>query len=579
MIKRLAVATLTLMLAAYTAAGEVYTPQGRFNVAGSGAAIDDWRTGLRWKRCVEGMSWNNTSKSCQGEPRLFTYNEALDLVRNDPEWDLPDPNQFRSIVDCGNGGPITPLKPMEYGYPLYRCEFSGRSTTIDENLFPQTPGTFHWARPRFSVRYDSRPYWLVSFASGSLLPTPPYIQAHVRLMNHQAGQIRDAYNAVQRENYFYERATDQDGMETYLEILPDGDRAGEIRERLDDLLFAKADKVTGMLTYLQRFPEGKHAAKAAAQLDDTLASQAGSIPGMIRYLELLPNGKQATDILSRLEAALFEQARTAEQMELYLTHFPTGARSAQVKQMLADLRLNQSKEPLAELGYTPVEDGASVYHQTSGLTWSRCSLGQSWDQVRQTCSGRAKVVSHEDVKKGLTVPSGWRLPHPGELRTLYECDKPLHGPNRNSSCSDFDLMINRYVFPGTPDLQKAPKALKEGYYFAQDGSVLAFNEFRSWDAAFLGRLSNPTKGFVRLVKGDMQIATQLCDAVSIYRKEAQYLQTNEMSRSFHWRDEFTRGLPRTSFEYFWRDAALNSKDSAESLVLRCRNSFGLEGKS
>jgi uncharacterized protein DUF1566 len=577
MIKHLAVAAITLMLATFTAAEDLYEPQGRFNEAKNGRVIDDWRTGLRWKRCVEGMHWVRSSQTCKGEPKVFTYDEAWDLVRNDPDWDLPDPNDYRSIVDCGNGGPITPLVPMEYAYALYRCEFSSRSTTINENLFPQTPNTLHWARPRYTVRYNSRPHWVVSFASGSLFPTQPYLQGHVRLMNRQAGQIRDAYNAAEREKYFYERSTDQDGMETYLEILPEGDRAAEIRERLDDLLFAKADDVTGLQAYLQRFPEGKHAATTGAKLDDTLASQADSIPGMIRYLELLPKGKQASAIRDQLETELFEQADTVEQMGLYLDHFPQGARSADVKQMLADLRLNQSKEKLAQLGYVPVVDGASVYHETTGLTWSRCSLGQTWDKVRQTCQGSAKIVTNVDVKGGLAIPSGWRLPHIGELRTLYECDKSIFGPNIDSSCSDFDLMINRYVFPGTPSLQKAPKDLRDGYYFAHNGSVLAFDEFKSWDASFLSNLSKPTKGFVRLVKGDMQIATQLCDAVGIYSKDAKYRKSNRMSRSFDWRVEFTRGLPRESFEYYWRDAALRSDGTAESLVLSCRNSFGLEG--
>jgi hypothetical protein len=59
--------------------------------------------------------------------------------------------------------------------------------------------------------------------------------------------------------------------------------------------------------------------------------------------------------------------------------------------------------------------GAEVLDKETGLTWQRCSLGQTW-QEGQGCAGSVQELNWRDaVKQGR---SGWRLPTREELETL-----------------------------------------------------------------------------------------------------------------------------------------------------------------
>lgn len=90
-----------------------------------------------------------------------------------------------------------------------------------------------------------------------------------------------------------------------------------------------------------------------------------------------------------------------------------------------------------------VNNDGTVTEIQSGLTWMRCSIGQSWDGT--TCNGKAKVLNWEeatnyvaDLNKngGYASHSDWRLPKLNELATISEL---RCGPPR----------INLAVFPHT----------------------------------------------------------------------------------------------------------------------------------
>lgn len=82
----------------------------------------------------------------------------------------------------------------------------------------------------------------------------------------------------------------------------------------------------------------------------------------------------------------------------------------------------------------------TVTHHTTGLTWQRCSLGQSWDGT--DCTGEATTYTWERAlaaaeQNTLAGFSDWRLPNKNELVSIveYRCYQPA---------------INNQVFPNTP---------------------------------------------------------------------------------------------------------------------------------
>lgn len=105
---------------------------------------------------------------------------------------------------------------------------------------------------------------------------------------------------------------------------------------------------------------------------------------------------------------------------------------------------------------------ALVTDSKTGLTWRRCSEGQSFSAG--TCTGNASTYTHEQALVYAKTQSGWRLPSVKELSSLV--DSSVIGP-----------AINSTAFPATPAFNtwaSSPYAGDSGaawiVYFA-DGSV------------------------------------------------------------------------------------------------------------
>jgi hypothetical protein len=87
-------------------------------------------------------------------------------------------------------------------------------------------------------------------------------------------------------------------------------------------------------------------------------------------------------------------------------------------------------------------NGAEVADTRTGLTWKRCSEGQTWSG--STCTGTATIHNHEAAlalakqANSSTSATGWRLPHEKELASLADkgCPKPA---------------IDITAFPATPN--------------------------------------------------------------------------------------------------------------------------------
>ncbi|MDF2177444.1 DUF1566 domain-containing protein [Aliiglaciecola sp. CAU 1673] len=87
------------------------------------------------------------------------------------------------------------------------------------------------------------------------------------------------------------------------------------------------------------------------------------------------------------------------------------------------------------------EDG-TVTDTSTGLTWMRCSVGQSWDGENELCVGEASQLNWQQALQsayGLEFAGlkGWRVPNVKELTSLVErqCVHPA---------------INEEIFPNTP---------------------------------------------------------------------------------------------------------------------------------
>lgn len=117
----------------------------------------------------------------------------------------------------------------------------------------------------------------------------------------------------------------------------------------------------------------------------------------------------------------------------------------------------------------------SITDRHTGLQWSRCSLGQTWDN--DSCQGEARALPYAIV--ALVTAAGWRLPEVAELSSLVEL-----------RCAD--PAINQHIFPAT----EASPYWTATRFVNQDGKF--------WQVHFLHGEAVPEKadsvGYVRWVR-------------------------------------------------------------------------------
>lgn len=120
---------------------------------------------------------------------------------------------------------------------------------------------------------------------------------------------------------------------------------------------------------------------------------------------------------------------------------------------------------------------ALVTDSKTGLTWQRCSVGQSF--VGGTCTGAANTYTHEQALAYAKTQTGWRLPSVKELSSL--ADGSFIGP-----------AINGTAFPATP------------LYYTWASSPYASDPASAWVVLFaegsVSTLSRINTAHVRLVR-------------------------------------------------------------------------------
>ena len=78
--------------------------QQRF-VLNGGEAFDG-KTGLTWKRCSQGMTWDG-KRGCAGAPAFASLDQAIKSAKAaGPQWRVPSGPELESIVDMSCGSPV-----------------------------------------------------------------------------------------------------------------------------------------------------------------------------------------------------------------------------------------------------------------------------------------------------------------------------------------------------------------------------------------------------------------------------------------------------------------------------------------
>src|ERR1700730_18540041 len=82
------------------------TPTSAFTDNGDGT-VTHTLTGLMWKRCSEGQTWNSGTSTCDGTAAPESWSQALfagvsDLTGGHTDWRLPNRKELESTLEaCG----------------------------------------------------------------------------------------------------------------------------------------------------------------------------------------------------------------------------------------------------------------------------------------------------------------------------------------------------------------------------------------------------------------------------------------------------------------------------------------------
>lgn len=131
----------------------------RFTDPGDGTLIDA-STGLTWKRCSEGQTWDGAT--CTGSASKHDWQEALDRAEGatdagHDDWRVPSLDQLASLIDKACAHPA-----------------------IDLATFPDTPAAVFWSSTGDATNPDYG--WYIHFNDGHGAKGYKSRGAHVRLV-------------------------------------------------------------------------------------------------------------------------------------------------------------------------------------------------------------------------------------------------------------------------------------------------------------------------------------------------------------------------------------------------------------
>ena len=147
------------------------TPTADFNTTATDGTVIHTKTGLMWKRCAEGQTWDGAT--CTGTASALNWQAALaaaaatSTFAGYSDWRLPSIKELQSIVESCGYGPA-----------------------INTTIFPATPASDFWS----ASSYGPIPAlaWYVRFGDGLVNAAVKPLILHVRLV--RGGQSLDSFD-------------------------------------------------------------------------------------------------------------------------------------------------------------------------------------------------------------------------------------------------------------------------------------------------------------------------------------------------------------------------------------------------
>lgn len=94
-------------------------PDSQYRVSGDGKEVTDLATGLVWRRCLAGMSWNADQNTCTGTPSALTWSGALAYAAGEGGgWRLPNISELTTLAEPSCEKPAINLAIFP-GTPMY----------------------------------------------------------------------------------------------------------------------------------------------------------------------------------------------------------------------------------------------------------------------------------------------------------------------------------------------------------------------------------------------------------------------------------------------------------------------------
>lgn len=151
--------------AACNGSTQVNTPDSDFTVNNDGT-VSDSITGLMWKVCSEGQTWNNSDGSCTGTASTHNWQAALHIPQTlnagggfagETDWRLPNVKELKSIVELKCSAPA-----------------------INATIFNSTAVGYYRSSSPSAVNSDGA--WVVYFGNGYDNDVYRGVSYHVRLV-------------------------------------------------------------------------------------------------------------------------------------------------------------------------------------------------------------------------------------------------------------------------------------------------------------------------------------------------------------------------------------------------------------
>jgi Protein of unknown function (DUF1566)/Repeat of unknown function (DUF5648) len=126
---------------------------------GANNTASDSRSGLQWRRCEEGRTWNGTA--CTGTVTSFSHEQALAHARNTAGWRLPNIKELASLTDLSVG-----------------------PAALDPTAFSGDQSNYHWASTPQMLATTPNYAFAVLFNGGSVTHSTRSSSFAVRLVRN-----------------------------------------------------------------------------------------------------------------------------------------------------------------------------------------------------------------------------------------------------------------------------------------------------------------------------------------------------------------------------------------------------------